>query len=287
MDIKSSREVSPKELHERRKQAVILHKKGMKLEEIGEVVGAHRNTVGRWIKVWREQGAESLKPSSPGRPQGSGRRLDPEQEKAVRRGLVDKMPDQLKMPFALWTREAVQQYIEIKWDLRLPIRTVGCYLQRWGFTPQKPVRRAYERNEKQVRLWLEEEYPRLAKMARAEKAEIQWGDETGLRSDDVNGRGYVPKGKTPVRRAKGTPEKINMISTVTNRGKLRFMFYKERRRADVLIRFLKRLIRDAGRKVYLILDNLRVHHAKKVKAWVEEHQAQLALFHLPGCSPRA
>ena len=124
-------------------------------------------------------------------------------------------------------------------------------------------------------------------MARSEKAEIQWGDETGLRSDDVNGRGYAPKGKTPVRRAKGTPEKINMISTVTNRGKLRFMFYKERMRADVLIRFMKRLIRDAGRKVYLILDNLRVHHAKKVKAWVEEHQAQLALFHLPGCSPRA
>ena len=106
-----------------------------------------------------------------------------------------------------------------------------------------------------------------------------------MRSDDVNGRGYAPKGKTPVRRAKGTPEKINMISTVTNRGKLRFMFYKERMRADVLIRFLKRLIRDAGRKVYLILDNLRVYHPKKVKAWVEEHQAQLALFHLPGCSP--
>ena len=285
MVIKNARSLGPDELYERRKQAMILYKKGLTRIAIAEVVGAHRITVSKWIKIWEERGSRALKPDRPGRPKGSGRNLSPDQEREIRKGLVDKAPDQLKMPFALWTREAVQQYIRKKCGLKMPIRTVGCYLQRWGFTPQKPVRRAYERNEKQVRRWLDEEYPRIAKMARQEKAEIQWGDETGLRSDDVNGRGYAPRGKTPVRRAKGTPEKINMISTVTNRGKLRFMFYKERMCSDLLIKFIKRLIKDADRKIYLILDNLRVHHAKKVKAWVEEHKTEIALFYLPSYSP--
>ena len=263
----------------------MLFKKGMSHQEIGDIVGAHRNTVGRWLKSWRKDGSKTLKPALPGRPLGSGRHLSSEQEAKLKRQLMDKTPDQLKLDFALWTRNAVQEYIQVRYGFAMPIRTVGSYLHRWGFTPQKPVKRAYERNQKQVRQWLEDEYSRIAKMARQEKAEIQWGDETGLRSDDVNGRGYAPKGKTPVRRTKGTPEKINMISTVTNRGKLRFMLYKERMCADLLIKFLRRLIKDADRKVYLILDNLRVHHAKKVKAWVEKHDQQITLFHLPSYSP--
>ena len=108
----------------------------------------------------RERGlCLTLKPCAPGRPNGSGRLLSPEEEKAVRKGLVGHTPDQFKMPFALWTREAVQQYIRVKCGFAMPIRTVGSYLQRWGFTPPKPVRRAPERNEKQVGQRLEMEHP--------------------------------------------------------------------------------------------------------------------------------
>jgi len=285
MELKNARVISPGELHERRKQAVLLFKKGMKRLEIAEIVRAHRNTVGRWIKTWQEAGSASLKPSDSGRPTGSGRRLSFEQEREIRRLLIDKAPDQLKLPFALWTRQAAQQLIQQKYGVSPAIRTLGNYLKRWGFTPQKPVKRAYERCEKQVQRWLNEQYPQIAQEARQEGAEIHWGDETGLRSNDVNGRGYAPKGKTPVRRTKGTPEKINMISTVTNQGTLRFMFYKERMCADVLINFMQRLIKSADKKVYLILDNLRVHHAKKVKAWEEKHKSKIALFYLPGYSP--
>lgn len=285
MKIKNAREVGISVLHERRKQAIALHKKGMIRREIAPIVGAHRNTVGLWIRDWKSGGARALKPSPPGRPTGSGRRLSSDQEKAIARAIVDHCPDQMKMPFALWTRAAVRDYILEAYGIALPIRTVGWYLKRWGFTPQKPVRRAYERNEAAVRRWLRYEYPAIKRKARQEKAEIHWGDETGLRSDDVNGRGYAPKGCTPVRNAKGTPEKTNMISTVTNQGKVRFMFYRGKMNAARLTEFMDRLIRSSGSKVFLILDNLKVHHAHVVKAWVAEHDKQIELFHLPSYSP--
>lgn len=285
MELINARKLAPSALYERRKQAVALYRKGMTRMAIAPLVGAHRNTVGQWIRQWQDGGARALKPARPGRPTGSGRRLSPQQEKTIRFHITDRYPDQLKLPFALWTREAVRQLIGQECDVALPIRTVGWYLKRWGFTPQKPVRRAYERSEPAVRRWLAKEYPAIKRKARQEGAEIHWGDETGLRSDDVNGRGYAPKGRTPVRRVKGTPEKTNMISTVTNQGKVRFMFYRKRMNAQRLIRFLRRLTRSVDRKVYLILDNLRVHHARVVKAWVSAHAGQIELFYLPSYSP--
>lgn len=286
MEFKDARTLSPDELLERRKLAVALHNKGMKRIEIAEVVGVHRNTVGQWIAKWQEGGSHRLKVKSSGRPAGTGRHLTGEQEKKIQRMIVDRHPEQLKLNFALWTRDAVRLLIRQEFGLSMPIRTVGEYLKRWGFTPQKPVRRSYERCEAAIRRWLDEEYPQIAEKARQEGAEIHWGDETGLRSDDVNGRGYSPIGKTPVRRGKGTPEKINMISSVTNQGKVRFMFYNGSLNVRVFLNFLKRLVRDAGkRKIYLIVDNLRVHHALKVKEWVKSHEKSIALFYLPSYSP--
>ena len=167
----------------------------------------------------------------------------------------------------------------------MSLQGIGDYLNRWGFTPQKPIRRAYERNDAKVQRWMTEEYPAIALNARKEGAEIHWGDETGLRSDDVNGRAYAPKGQTPVQRVKGTPEKLNMISTITNQGKVRFMFYQETMTANLLITFMKRLIRSTERKVVLILDNLKVHHGKAVQAWLMENKAFIEVFYLPSYSP--
>lgn len=286
MKLKDARTLSPEELFERRKQAIALHRRGMKQAPIAQIVGVHRNTVGQWIATWKEDGAQGLRAQSAGRPIGSGRQLTPGQEQHIRKLIVDRQPEQLKMDFALWTRDAVRLLIQQEFGLKMPIRTVGEYLKRWGFTPQKPVRRAYERCEASVRRWLDEQYPAIAQKARRQGAEIHWGDETGLRSDDVNGRGYAPAGCTPVRRAKGTPEKINMISTVTNRGKVRFMFYRGSLNVAVFVGFLKRLVREGrGRKIFLIVDNLRVHHARKVKQWVEQHREQIEIFYLPSYCP--
>jgi len=285
MEILNARQLGTAELFERRKQAIAMHKSGMTCLEIAPLVGAHRNTVGQWIHLWEEGGDKALKPALPGRPIGSGRRLSPIQEREIQQLMQDRCPDQLKLNFALWTREAVRQAVMKRYGISLPIRTVGWYLRRWNFTPQKPVRRAYERNPEAVQKWMEREYPRLRVEARRQRAEIHWGDEMGLRSDDVNGRGFAPRGNTPTRRVKGTPEKVNMISSVTNQGLVRFMFYRETLNAQILIRFLKRLLRSVRRKIMLILDNLRVHDATVVRAWVAQHVKHLELHYLPSYCP--
>jgi len=199
--------------------------------------------------------------------------------------IQDKCPDQLRLPFALWTRIAVQQLIKQLWKIDMPIRTVGEYLNRWGFTPQKPFRKAYEQNPKAVNKWLDEQYPVITQKAKREDAEIQWGDETGLCNDSQHGRSYAPRGKTPAIRLPAKRERINLISSVTNQGKVRFMIYKDNMNAKTFLKFVKRLIKDATQKIFLILDNLRVHHSYVVKEWLGNHKDKIELFFLPSYSP--
>jgi transposase len=176
--------------------------------------------------------------------------------------------------------------VEQEFGILLPVRTMGEYLKRWGFTPQRPITRAYEQRPEAVKAWLDEQYPQIAQRAKDEDAEIHWGDETAVVNTDVRGRGYQPKAQTPVAYAMGgTRHKLSMISTVTNQGKARWMIIDEAFNSDKLIEFLEALIKDLPKKVFLILDNLRVHHSKPVKAWLAEHQAQIEVFYLPSYSP--
>lgn len=271
---------------EKRKQAVRMWKTDRYTHrEIGEQVGVHYLTVGRWLKKYRDGGVNALQAQARGRREGSGRRMTQAQEALIQRQLIDKTPDQLKLRYALWTREAVQQLIQQVTGLKLAIRTVGEYLKRWGFTVQKPKKKAYEQRPAEVQRWLNEEYPSIHARAKSENAEIYWGDETGLRNDSQHTRGYAPRGQTPVIRLNAKRESINLISAVTNQGKVRFRFFDGTMHADLLIDFMRRLIKDARRKVFLILDNLRVHHARKVKAWLAEHEDEIEVFYLPAYSP--
>ncbi|MEQ6352979.1 IS630 family transposase, partial [Ralstonia pseudosolanacearum] len=177
------------------------------------------------------------------------------------------------------------QLIEQCFGIRLAVRTVGLYLSRWGFTPQKPMRRAYEQSPAAVKTWLEHDYPVIAARAKAEGAEIHWGDESGLRSDDVRGRSYAPKGQTPVVRVSNKRHGLSVISTVTNKGEMRWKIFDGALNADILIDFMRRLIRGAKKKIFLVLDNLRVHHAKPVKAWLAANKERIEVFYLPSYSP--
>ena len=179
------------------------------------------------------------------------------------------------------------QLIKRKYGIKLSVRGVGNYLSRWGFTPQKPIKKAYEQRPEAVQAWLNEQYPAIEKRAKAEGGEIHWGDKTALVNTDVRGRSYAPAGKTPVTyTVGGTRQKLLMIATVTNQGKARWMIIDEAFNADKMIEFLDALMKDSGKKVFLILDNLRVHHSKPVKAWAAEHQDKIELFYLPSYSPK-
>lgn len=286
MDLRDGRELSYEELHDRRKQAVLLYEKDESHKEIARLLGVHRNTVNKWIAVWKKNGAKALKPKQRGVNKGTGRKLSTIQEANIRRRIIDKMPDQLKLPFALWTREAVAELIKNEYGIRMPVRTVGDYLRRWGMTPQKPVKRAYQRSEPAVKKWLEEDYPAIKSKAKKLGAEIQWADETGLQNGENRGRGFSLKGQTPVRRHDGRREKSNMISSVTNQGKLRFMFYEGRFNQYVLMKYLKRLVKDAnGRPLIVILDNHPSHHGTVLKDWVALQRSKIILHYLPSYAP--
>ena len=211
--------------------------------------------------------------------------LTVEQEKKIQRLIQDRTPDQLKLAYALWTRQAVSELIDATYGIRLTVRNMGKYLKRWGFTPQRPLKKAYEQSREAVAKWVEEEYPQIAKAAKTEGAEILWSDETGLRSDDVRGRGYAPKGKTPVVLANANRAKLSVISTVTNKGEIRWKVFSGALNAKNLIGFMKRLVHGRKQRVFLILDNLRVHHSKAVKKWIAENQEKIQVFYLPSYSP--
>ena len=285
METKDMRSLSREARHGRRVQVIRLRKAGQSYDQIAEQTGLSRTGVFNICSRHEAGGAAALKDAVGGRKVGDKRLLTAPQENAMRKFIQDKTPDQLKLPYALWTRAAVAQLIHDRLGIKLAVRTIGKYLARWGFTPQKPMRKAYEQSPAAVKKWLEEDYPVIAGRAKAEGAEIHWGDETGLRSDDVRGRSYAPQGQTPVVRVNNKRHGLSVISSVTNKGVMRWKIFDGALNADILIDFMKRLIRDAGRKVYLILDNLRVHHSKPVKAWLAEHIDEIEVFYLPSYSP--
>ena len=280
-----ARKLSTEAQQQIRDQAIRLKKSGRTYNEISEITGVHASAIGKWYRAYQREGPKAILIKKRGRPTGSCRTLSPEQEKMIQKAIYDKCPDQMKLPFALWTRVAVQQLIKQFWSINMPIRTVGEYLSRWGFTPQKPLRRAYKQNPKAVKRWMDVDYPKIVKRVKKEQAEIHWGDETGLCNDSYHGRSYAPRGQTPAIRIHPRCERVNLISTVTNQGKVRFMVYNEKMNSNVFIKFMKRLIKDSEKKIFLILDNLKVHHSYIARDWLEEHKDEIEVFFLPSYSP--
>jgi len=280
-DARSLPSIAQEDLRQKAVKAVM---DGKKQVEVAKILGVTRQAVGKWINKFRQGGNKSLKAKQKGRPRGG--KLLPWQAAQIAKTVTDHYPEQLKLPFYLWTREAIAQLIEQRFGIRLSVWTVGRYLSRWGFTPQKPVRRAYEQNPKAVQSWLEKDYPMLQKQAKTEKALIYWGDEMGLRSDHAVGRSYGRCGQTPIIPGTGQRFGCNMISAINNRGHLNFMVFKSRFDSNVFFVFLKRMVRQIKRKVFLIIDGHPVHRATKIKNWIQKHTDQIRLFYLPGYSPQ-
>lgn len=240
-------------------------------------------TVRKWILKFEDGGMKSLRIDERGRPKG--KELTSQQESEIRKNITDKQPEQLKLPFGLWTRSNVGELIYEQYGIRRSLTQIGRYLKEWGFTPQKPVYKAYQQQGKLVRKWLKETYPKIREHAENTGAMIFWGDETGVRSHDVRGRSYARAGKTPVMRKQGKQFGLTMISAVNNRGKLYFKIHRKGIDSELFIDFCKRLIRVRKERIILIVDNLPVHKTKKVREWVEQNKAKITLEYLPPYSP--
>lgn len=181
-----------------RRVAVNMVLSGKSRIAVAEAVGVNRRFVGEWVQAYETSGETALASGKRGRHPGEQKALNPRQEGTIRRLVVGRRPDQLKLPFALWTRESVGQLIAQRTGIKLSLTTIDAYLAAWGLTPQKPIRRATERDEAAIRAWVARDYPAIVKRARKEKAEIHWANETGISNQANYGRSYAPAGETPV-----------------------------------------------------------------------------------------
>jgi transposase len=259
---------------------------GMSQVEAARVFAVHPNAVNRWIKRYREGGFQGLAERRRGRRPGEQPALSTPQQQEVVALVRETTPDELGLAGFLWTREAIAELIAQRYGVWLARTTVGGYLRGWGFSPQKPQHRALEQDPVAVARWLEEEYPAIRAQARREGGVVLWLDEMGVRSDAAAGRSWAPVGQTPVIKRTGKRFGVNMLSAISNAGRLRFRLFVGSFNGRVFIDFLGRLLRDCGgRRVHLIVDGHPVHHARLVSAWVGRHAERIELHFLPGYSP--
>lgn len=276
------RKLSHQKLEEIRIQAVKAVQSGKSPSEVSRELGLYPNRVFVWLAAYRSGGWDALRAKKvPGRP----KTLTGGQIAWIYRMVTEKSPLQLKFSFALWTRAMIREVIRRKYGVRLSLASVGRLLAQLGLTCQKPLSKAFEQSPSLVEEWVKKEYPAIKRLAKKERAEIYFSDESGVRSDFHAGTTWAPKGKTPVIRHTGKRFSLNMISAVSPRGELRFMTSRKRISADLFLEFLRRLVRGAKRRIFLIVDGLAVHRAKKVTQFVDSTQGRLRLFFLPPYSP--
>jgi len=269
-------------LTELRKRAVSRVQEGESPESVIRAMGFCRASIYNWLAMYRAGGWDALDARKRG---GRPRKVSARMIAWVYRVVTGGDPRQYKFPFALWTRNAIAILLYRRYGVRLSANSVGRLLAHLGITPQKPLWRAYQQDPERVRQWIQAEYPAIARQAQQERAEIWFGDESGVRSDYHAGTTWAARGKTPVVRTTGARYRLNMLSAVNRRGKMRFMIEAKGLNADVMCRFLDRLMAGQKRRVFLILDGHPIHKSARLARKVSGFDGRLKLFLLPPYSP--
>lgn len=254
---------------------------GEKPSSVMKVFGLCRTTIYKWMRLYRKKGDEGLKAS---KHPGPSCRLTPRQKKQVFRWINGKDPRQYGFDFGLWTRKIVATMIAEKFKISLGLTAVGRLLAELDITPQKPLRRAYERDPEAIGEWKEKIYPRLKARAKRFGAKIFFLDEAGVRSDQVLGKTWGVKGQTPEVPTSGKRQSINAISAVNIQGAFWWKTYSGRFNGTLFLFLLKIFMKNRG-KTFLVLDGHPVHGAKMIKKYVESLKGRLELHFLPGYAP--
>lgn len=277
-----ARSYSHQALEEMRIGAVRRVEAGESPEFVAVGLGINRRTIYRWLETYHYGGEDALRAKPiPGAPP----KLNAKQMEQLARTIRDKNPLQLKFEYALWTLAIIRELIRRMFGVSLSEVSVGRLMKRLGFTPQRPLYRAWQQDSALVERWRDEDYPKIAARAKREGALIFFADESGMRSDHHAGTTWAPAGRTPVVKATGARYSFNMLSAVNALGHFRFMTVESRVTASVFRDFLKRLITGMDRKIFLIVDGHPIHKAKLVRQFVADHADRIELFLLPPYSP--
>lgn len=285
LTLPDARQLSDEVLQALRLRALRGCELGFTESQVADLLGVARETISRWGSAYAAAGVEALPHERTGRPLGSGRTLTDEQAAHLQQTLDAHSPEEVGIAAPLWTRRAVRDLIRKEYGISMPVRTIGEYLKRWGYTVKRPRRHARDQDPAEVRAWLRQTYPAIEARAYQEGAEIHWGDETGVAADEHAGYGYARQGQAARVEVPDSHIRVNMISTVTNEGTVRFMTYTRAMTAALFIVFLGRLLQATRRKIFLIVDRLKAHEAEEVKTWVAAQADRLELFYLPRRAP--
>lgn len=285
LTLPDARQLSDEVLQALRLRAVHGCELGYTESQVADLLGVARETVSRWWSAYAAAGVEALPQERTGRPRGAGRTLTDDQAAHLQQTLDAHSPEEVGVAAPLWTRRAVRDLIRNEYGITMPVRTVGEYLPRWGYTVKRPRRQARDQDPAEVRAWLRQTYPAIEARAYQEGAEIHWGDETGVAADEYPGGGYARVGQAATLEVPGSHIRVNRISTVTNEGTVRFMTYTRTMTAALFIVFLGRLLQTTSRKIFLIVDRRKAHEAEEVKTWVAARADRIELFYLPRRAP--
>jgi transposase len=285
ISLPDARQLSDEVLEALRLRALRGCERGFSQTDVAELLGVSRETVSRWWTTYADRGLEALPGDRTGRPVGSGRTLSDEQARRIQDLIDDHGPAELGIAAAVWSRKAVRDLIRKECGVAMPVRTVGEYLKRWGYTAKVPRRHAKDQDPDEVAEWLDETYPAIEERAAREGAEIHWCDETGARADEQPRQGYARGGDPAWVEVPKPHIRMNLVATITNEGEVHFLTYKESMTGSRFIAFLEKLLSETTRKVFLILDRLPAHEAKAVADWVAGHADRIELFWLPKYAP--
>ena len=255
---------------------------GVSPEDITRSLGLSSPTIYNWLASYREGGMQALKAKKiPGRPP----RINGKMMKWIYDTIVQKSPLQFRFEFALWTREMIGEVIFKKYKIRLGLSSVSRLLKQLGLSCQRPIFKAWQQNEQQVKNWLKKIFPKIKERARRERADIFFADEAGVRSDFHSGTTWSPIGQTPVVEATGARFSVNMISALSPRGDFRFMVVEGSVNATIFVEFMKRLLVGSKKKIFLIVDGHPTHRSKIAKEFIASMCGEIELFFLPPYSP--
>lgn len=269
-------------LEEMRRLAVRRVLAGETQTAVAQSLEMYQSTVARWMKTYRERGEEGL---ASRKAAGPSPKLTKKQQAQLTRWIVEKNPRQFKFPFALWTLPLIGQLIEARFGVVLHKTTIARMLGRLGLTPQRPVRRAFARDEEACRRWAQEEFPAIVRAMRRRQATLLFQDETGVHEDGPVARTWGRRGQTPVVQVTGRRDRINVISAISPRGRLWFRCYRGTLTAVRFIGFLRDLLHDVRGEIDLVLDRHPAHVAAATRRFLHEHRARLRVHFLPAYAP--
>ncbi|WP_405182122.1 IS630 family transposase [Nocardia sp. NBC_01377] len=279
------RRLSPGQQEALRMRVMGAMRDGMTASEAQRVFGVSEGSIRNWRNRLAAGGVEGLESGRPGRRAGDGAKLTPSQAEALVEALIVFVPEQLELGGLLWTLRKVAELARRLFGVSFTEQGMGKVLRRMGFTFQRPDRRAIEANPEAMAEWVRRTYPALAARAKAEDAVILFGDQVGVRSDQLSGRTWGRRGQTPTLARTGKRFCLNAMSTISPRGDLHFTVFRGRFNAKAFLEFLTRLLGQHEKKIHLVVDGHPVHRSKAVTAWVADRADRIELHFLPAYAP--